>query len=130
MKDRAYKNFLAQLTQFEKWVAEETFALKKRNFTYLNEVLINKRNTLDALITVKERAGFEKGSDSEIDQRIAAAIHQQSKNQRHIITLMEDTRTQQQLSQQESKKLKGVRGTYTSAIASGKRSQRNKRFEA
>ena len=124
------QDFLNRLESFEKLLAEETFALRKGDFDYLNQLLENKRVALDELVSVKELAGIERGQDQVLDTRLDTAVNQQDINRRTIATIIADNLGEQKKAKTQSKQVREVCGTYTAAIASGKKRPYQSHFEA
>jgi|GEM_PF-5697434 len=124
------KDFLSRLESFEKLLAEETFALRKGNFEYLNQLLDNKRVVLDELVRAKELNGIERGQDATLDTRFDSILQQQENNRHTIATVIENNRREQKQLKTDFKQVRTVGGTYTSAIASGTQRSARTHFQA
>ena len=124
------KDFLSRLESFEKLLAEETFALRKGNFEYLNQLLDNKRVVLDELVRAKELNGIERGQDAALDTRFDSILQQQENNRHTIATVIENNRREQKQLKTDFKQVRTVGGTYTSAIASGTQRSARTHFQA
>lgn len=130
MSKLSKQDFLNRLESFEKLLAEETFALRKGDFTYLNELLENKRIALDALVDAKAQAGIQRGQNEALDSRLTNAVHQQDTNRRTIAALIEKNLADQHQTKTGAKQVRAVCNTYTSAIASGKTQAAQAGFKA
>ena len=130
MSSASQKVFLNCLNDFEKLLAEETFALKKGNFEYLNQLLKTKSRALDELVKNKQQANIQSGQHAELDARVKAVIDQQEANRRAINTLLAANLAEQKKLHSQTKQVRNVCGTYTAAIASGKHSVAKANFQA